>query len=185
MLGVERKSHGGVAKSVFDPFETSARHSTCQLPCAKIRLGKTLSSASGEVMRRRDFILGSGATVAWPFAARAQQATLPIIGYLSPLDPEPTSYLVAAFRKGLSEVGFVEGQNVAIEFRWGRHESDHFPELAADLVRRKVAVITAMGSNALAAQPRRRRLRYRSSSPLATTRSKTVWSPPSTGRVET
>ena len=101
-------------------------------------------------MRRRDFILGSGATVAWPFAARAQQATLPIIGYLSPLDPEPTSYLVAAFRKGLSEVGFVEGQNVAIEFRWGRHESDHFPELAADLVRRKVAVITAMGSNALA-----------------------------------
>ena len=75
---------------------------------------------------------------------------LPIIGYLSPLDPEPTSFLVAAFRKGLGEAGFVEGQNVAIEFRWGRHESDRFPELAADLVRRKVAVITTMGSNAVA-----------------------------------
>jgi putative tryptophan/tyrosine transport system substrate-binding protein len=101
-------------------------------------------------MRRRDFILGSGATVAWPFVARAQQVALPSIGYLSPLDPEPTSFLVAAFRRGLSEAGFVEGQNVAIEFRWGRHESDRFPELAADLVRRKVAVITTMGSNAVA-----------------------------------
>jgi putative tryptophan/tyrosine transport system substrate-binding protein len=102
-------------------------------------------------MRRRDFIsLVGGAAAAWPLGARAQQAALPVIGYLSPLDPEPTSYLVAAFRKGLSEAGYVEGQNVAIEYRWGRHESDRFPELAADLVRRKVAVITTMGSNAVA-----------------------------------
>jgi putative tryptophan/tyrosine transport system substrate-binding protein len=102
-------------------------------------------------MRRRDFVaLVGGAAAAWPLSARAQQAALPIVGYLSPLDPEPSSTLVAAFRKGLSELGYVEGQNVAIEYRWGLHESDRLPELATDLVRRKAAVIATLGSNAAA-----------------------------------
>ena len=102
-------------------------------------------------MRRREFIIfASGAAAAWPLIARAQQTTFPIVGYLSPLDPEPGSNLVAAFRKGLSEAGYAEGQNVAVEFRFGRHESDRLPELATDLVRRQVAVIATLGSNAAA-----------------------------------
>jgi putative tryptophan/tyrosine transport system substrate-binding protein len=94
--------------------------------------------------------LAGGVVLAWPLTARAQKPALPVVGYLSPLDPEPTSNLVAEFRKGLSEVGYVEGQNVAIEFRFGRHESDRLPELASDLVRRQVAVIATLGSNACA-----------------------------------
>ena len=100
-------------------------------------------------MRRREFItLLGGTAVAWPCTAHAQQAALPTIGYLSPFDPEPSSNLVAEFRKGLSEVGYVEGQNVAIEFRWAHHESDRLPELATDLVRRQVAVIVTLAGDA-------------------------------------
>jgi len=94
--------------------------------------------------------LVGGAAAAWPLGARAQPAAVPIVGYLSPLDPEASANLVAAFRDGLSEAGYVDGRNVAIEFRWGRHESDRLPELATDLVRRQVAVITTMGSDAAA-----------------------------------
>jgi putative tryptophan/tyrosine transport system substrate-binding protein len=93
-------------------------------------------------MRRREFIAGLGsAATTWPLAARAQRPAMPVIGYLGPGSPEASTNLLAAFRKGLSEVGYVEGRNVAIEFRWAHNENDRLPELAADLVRRGVQVI--------------------------------------------
>jgi putative ABC transport system substrate-binding protein len=93
-------------------------------------------------VNRRELIgfLG-GAAVAWPRGARAQQAALPVIGYLDAGVPESGGRLVAAFRNGLGETGYVEGRNVALEFRWGQNDYERLPELAADLVRRGVAVI--------------------------------------------
>jgi putative tryptophan/tyrosine transport system substrate-binding protein len=96
-------------------------------------------------MRRREFITGLGGAAAWSLMARAQQpAKLPVIGYLD--GGTYNASTVAAFRKGLSDTGYVEGQNIAIEYRWANTENDRLPELAADLVRRRVAVIVAGGT---------------------------------------
>jgi putative ABC transport system substrate-binding protein len=97
--------------------------------------------------KRREFMALLGvAGVAWPLAAQAQQATVPVVGFMSARSPETSVDLLAAFRRGLAESGFVEGQNVAIEFRWSRGEYNSVAALAADLASRRVAVIVATGS---------------------------------------
>jgi putative ABC transport system substrate-binding protein len=106
-------------------------------------------------MRRRDFIkVIAGSAAAWPLGTQAQQPAMPVIGFMSGRAPEDSAHLVSAFRQGLAETGFVEGQTVTIEFRWAHGDYDRMPALAADLVSRKVAVLVGVGGDvsALAAK---------------------------------
>ena len=103
------------------------------------------------MIRRREFIAGLGSAAAWPRVAPAQQPGMPVIGFLGTGSPEPTAYLRSAFLKGLAETGFIEGQNVKIDYRWANNEYDRLPQFAADLVRSQVAVIATPFSTAAAA----------------------------------
>jgi hypothetical protein len=97
-------------------------------------------------MKRREFIaLFGGAAAAWPLAAQAQQPAMPVVGFLNSQSPVPFSHMVAGFRRGLSEGGFVEGQNIAIEYRWAEGHYERLPTLANELVRRGPAVLVATG----------------------------------------
>ena len=104
-------------------------------------------------MKRRDFIkVIAGSVAAWPLAARAQQPGMPVVGFLNSASPEAFPDRLRAFHRGLKDTGFVEGENVAIVYRWGENQIDRLPELAADLVRRRVAVIAVNTPAALAAK---------------------------------
>ena len=122
-------------------------------------------------MRRRDFVRLLSGVAALPLAAQAQQSSLPVVGYLGTGSPEADATpFLAAFRKGLGEMDFIEGKNVAFEYRWANFRYERLPAMAAELAQRSVAVIAAIGAHRLVSQPRQQPRQCLLSFTLASTR---------------
>jgi hypothetical protein len=136
------------------------------LQCARL----SNFDARGPAMRRRDLIILVSGAVTWPFTARAQQPAMPVVGYLSATSRDAGKERAAAFRRGLQESGYVEGQNLAIEYHWADEQVDRLPAMAAHLVKRHVTVI-ATGTTPAYSRHKRQPPQFRSSSKWEATRS--------------
>src|SRR5262249_55153390 len=140
---MQRKRDHGAQRTWVDertrPLHQSGRSGAASSQCV---------GEGGHPMIRREFIALLGGAAAWPLAAYAQQSAVPVVGFLNTLGQNDRPNLPAAFRRGLGETGYVDGRNVAIEYRFAENQHDRLPALAADLVGRKVNVIAATGGGA-------------------------------------